>query len=312
MPLRPGGARDRIRRAARQVETRLTADRDRLALALGRMESRRVRGPEVRNLADAEFRVFSQNGEDGIIQYLVNRVASSSRVFVEIGVEDYRESNTRFLLQNDLWSGLIIDGAPDHLTYLEASGLRWRHTIDGIQVLLTTDNINDVLKGAGITGEIGLLSVDVDGIDYWLLDAADVISPSIIVAEYNALFGPSATVTVPYAADFTRRTAHWSNLYFGASLGALHHLLSRRGYQLVGCGSVGINAFFVRSDVAGDLPALSVEEAYVPHQHRESRDQAGRLTYVTGPGAQLELIGALEVIDVSTGATSTVTEAVEV
>lgn len=274
---------------------------DQLALAIGRMEARAVRSAVYRDIRDAEFRVFSQWGEDGIIQHLLSRVPVEHPVFVEFGVEDYRESNTRFLLENDHWSGLIIDAGSEHLDFLARSQLRWRHTIEGRRAFLTRENVNQVIGDAGVEGDIGLLSVDVDGNDYWVLKAIDVVSPRILVVEYNSLFGAEAAVTVPYRPDFDRRKAHWSNLFYGASLAALDLVARDKGYRLVGCNGAGVNAFFVRSDVVGDLPVPSPEAAYVRSRHRESRDRDGNLTYLSDRSAQLALIADQILVDVRSG-----------
>ncbi len=289
-------------RAARDRTLRPLLDaQDRQALAIGRMEARAVRSASFQDLHDAEFRVFSQWGEDGIIQFLISRVPIERKVFVEFGVEDYREANTRFLLENDYWRGLILDGGTDHLDFVRRGDLHWRHTIEAVSVFLTRDNVNEAIRSGGVEGDVGLLSVDVDGNDYWLLEAIEVISPRILVVEYNSLFGATAAISVPYRGDFDRHRAHWSGLYYGASLSALVHLASGRGYQLVGCNRAGTNAFFVRADVAGNLPAVSTANAYVESQHRESRDPGGRLTYVSRQEEQVELISDLPVVDVRTG-----------
>jgi hypothetical protein len=255
---------------------------------------------DCRDIREAEFRVFSQWGEDGIIQYLISRVTIDRPIFVEFGVESYRESNTRFLLENDHWEGLILDGGTAHLDFLDQGELRWRYTIEARSAFLTVDNINEVIRDGGVEGDIGLLSVDVDGNDYWLLKAIDVVSPRILIVEYNSLFGADATVTVPYRSDFDRRKAHWSSLYYGASLGALDNLARSKGYCLVGCNRAGVNAFFVRSDVVGDLPVLTPESAYVRSRHRESRDLDGILTYLSDQSAKLELIADQTLVDVRT------------
>lgn len=289
-----GSVRDR-------VLAPLVSRQHQLALALGTMEARAVRSADYGDIREAEFRVFSQWGEDGIIQYLVSRVHIERPVFVEFGVESYRESNTRFLLENDHWEGLVLDSGTAHLDFIERSELRWRYTIEGRSAFLTRENINQVIVDGGVDGDIGLLSVDVDGNDYWILEAVDVVSPRILVVEYNSLFGPQAAVTVPYRANFDRRSAHWSGLLYGASLAALHRLGEAKGYRLVGCNRAGVNAFFVRSDVVGDLPVLSPEAAYVRSRHRESRDRAGNLTYTSGRAAQLALVADQTLVDVRTG-----------
>lgn len=303
-----------LRRLVRATTDRalapIAARQEQLALAVGRTEARAVRTADINDLREAEFRVFSQWGEDGIIQYLISQVAIDRPIFVEFGVEDYSESNTRFLLQNDHWRGLILDSGTDHIRFLDQGELRWRYSIEARSAFLDRDNINTVIADGGVTGDIGLLSIDVDGNDYWLWNAINVVSPRIVVVEYNSLFGPEAAVTVPYRADFDRCTVHWSGLCYGASLAALDHLAQARGYRLVGCNRAGNNAFFVRDDVAGDLPSRTVAEAFVQRSHRESRGRDGRLTYVTDHDEQMRLMADATVVDVRTGEGSKVADLV--
>jgi hypothetical protein len=282
-------------RAAR-ANAEMRAEVERLRLAIGRMESRRVREATLQNIQQAEFQVFSQWGEDGIIQYLLGKVAIENSVFVEFGVQDYSESNTRFLLCNDNWAGLIIDSGTDHQRFVRERNLAWKHTIDAVSSFVTRENINALIGGAGIQGDIGLLSIDIDGNDYWLMEAIEVISPRIVIVEYNSHFGPDHAITIPYSPLFDRRTAHDSMLYWGASLPALCHLAKRKGYALVGSNSAGSNAFFVRTDVLGPLRALSPREGFVMSRFRESRDGKGRLSYVTSHSDRLRLISELPVL----------------
>ena len=248
------------------------SDLDRLLLAVGRIESRTVRSGTHRTLRDSEFRVFSQFGEDGIIQYLISRVPIEHDTFVEFGVGDYRESNTRFLLCNDNWRGLILDSGTSHVDFIRTNPIGWRHTIDALSVFVTRENINEAIAGAGITGDIGLLSVDIDGNDYWVLDAIDVVSPRILIVEYNSTFGPDAAVSVPYDPKFDRMNADSSNLYWGASLAAMCLAAHRKGLAFVGSNSAGNNAFFVREDILGDVPALTSNEGWVDARFRDSRE----------------------------------------
>jgi hypothetical protein len=279
---------------------------ERLLLAVGHLESRAVRSEHIRRLADAEFRVFSQFGEDGIIQYLISRVPIEHDIFVEFGVEDYRESNTRFLLCNDSWRGLILDSGTAHIDFVRSNPLGWRHSIDARSLFITRDNINQAIAEAGITGDIGLLSIDIDGNDYWVLEAIDVVQPRILVVEYNSTFGPTAAVTVPYDPVFDRTRAHPSNLYWGASLTALCLVASRKGLAFVGGTSAGNNAFFVRRDVLGELTPMTPEEGWVDARIRESRDSEGKLTYVDGRAARIDVIADMPLVDVASGNHTTV------
>lgn len=247
----------------------------RLQEAVGRLESRQTAGaPGIR---DAEFQVFSQWGEDGIIQHLIRHVPIGRKAFVEFGVEGYDEANTRFLLLKDDWAGLVMDGDPGQIAKIRTSRAYWLHDLKAETAFVTRQNINDLLRRHGMAGEIGLLSIDIDGVDWHIWEAIDAASPGIVVVEYNHLFGPTRAVTVPYRPDFDRTKAHHSICYYGSSLAAWQKLADRKGYDLVGCGSAGLNAFFVRRDLRPEvLPALSSQEAFVPGSFCEYHDEAGR------------------------------------
>lgn len=262
----------------------------RLRAQLGGLEARAVAALAAGELRLAEFSVFSQFGEDGILQFLVQRVAIEHDVFVEFGVEDYSESNTRFLLVHDNWRGLVLDGDGSHVEFARRTGLSWRQHLDTVTAFVDRDNINGLIGAAGIEGDIGLLSIDIDGNDLWVLEAIDVVSPRILVVEYNSTFGPDAAVTVPYAPRFTRGAAHFSHLYWGASLTALDRVAQRKGYRLVGGNRAGNNAFWVREDVAGEIPAVTVADAYAPSRFRESRAPDGTLSHVGDHRQRLRLM----------------------
>ena len=252
---------------------------------------------DVESLSEVEFRVFSQWGEDGIIQYLISRVTIEDERFVEFGVEDYFESNTRFLLTNNNWKGLVLDCSESHIAFIRRDQLYWKHDLTAMQQFVTRENINDILTKCGFEGDIGLLSIDIDGNDYWVWERIEVIDPRIVICEYNSIFGPTAAIVVPYDPEFVRTRAHYSNLYFGASLAALCHLAERKGYSFVGTNSVGTNAFFVRKDLADGLRTHSVADGYVESKLRESRDRSGSLTYVSARD-RVRLIADLPVHDV--------------
>jgi hypothetical protein len=249
----------------------------RIQEALGRIEQRQIE--HCSDFRKAEFRVFSQWGEDGLIQYLLSHVPIERRIFVEFGVENYTESNTRFLLTNNQWAGLIMDGSLENISYVRNDPIYWATNLKSENAFITRENINDLISKNGITGDIGLLSVDIDGNDYWVLEAIDVISPRIIICEYNSQFGPTAKVTTPYAPSFTREAAHFSKIYYGASIAALNALALRKGYSLVASNAAGNNVFFVRNDLLGGLAVLTPQEAYVRAQFREFHDETGRLTF---------------------------------
>jgi len=255
------------------------------------------------NIQEAEFKVFSQFGDDGIIQYLVNRVEipATQRRFIEFGVENYRESNTRFLLLNNKWSGLILDGSAENINSIKNDQIYWKHDLTAVHSFIDRDNINELIAANGFAGDVGILSIDIDGNDYWIWEAIDVVKPAIVIIEYNSVFGATRAVAVPYDPQFNCTEAHYSNLFWGSSLKALCQLGKRKGFAFVGADSHGNNAYFVAQGKLGKLKELSSEGGYVGSKFRESRDEAGQLTYVSGR-QRLELIKHLEVFDFEKGA----------
>ncbi len=247
--------------------------------ALGRIEARQT-ATEGADFAKQEFRVFSQWGEDGILSHILRHVHVPRKVFVEFGVETYVEANTRWLLVNDGWSGLVLDGSEDNIATIRRDPIYWQHPLKAAQAFITRENINDLLTAQGLSGEIGILSVDIDGVDYWVWEAITAVQPAIVVAEYNSLLGPERAVTVPYDPEFQRAKAHHSHSYYGASLAALVALGKRKGLAFVGSNTAGNNAFFVRRDLlAGPLRELTAAEGYVRRGFREARDTDGKLVF---------------------------------
>ena len=259
--------------------------------ALGRIETRQDSIGNSACLNDHEFKVYSQWGEDGIIDYLIRNVEIENNVFVEFGVGNYLESNTRFLLINKNWSGLVIDGDLKNISYIKSDAIYWRHNLKADCVFITKDNINELFKKHDIIGDIGLLSIDIDGNDYWVWKEIDVISPRIVVIEYNYRYGADDAVTIPYDPHFVRQKAHYSMIYFGASLQALVSLGKRKGYSFIGCNGNGLNAFFVRTDVLGDLKVMTATEGYVKGKFREARNRDGHLSFMSFEQEQSILTG---------------------
>lgn len=282
------GILERIRQAVglvRAMDERL----QRIQQSLGRIEDRQLLTQNPKGFCKYEYQVYSQWGEDGLIQHLIHNVVIENPVFVEFGVEKYTESNTRFLLINNNWSGLIIDGSEQNIAYVKKDPVYWRHNLKAECAFIDKDNINSIIEKNGIYGDIGLLSVDIDGNDYWVLGAIDVVRPRIIICEYNSLWGATEAVTIPYSPTFSRTNAHSSNLYFGASIVALTNLAKSKGYSLVGSNKAGNNVFFVRNDLLGDIEVVTPQQAWVQSQFRESRDQAGQLTFMPFEDRLIEL-----------------------
>jgi hypothetical protein len=233
------------------------------------------------NIADWEFKVFSRATEDGVIQYLIKHVDVPAKRFIEFGVEDYTESNTRFLLQNNNWEGLVIDGSKKAVDYIKKAEWSSFHHLFSECAFITAENINELFLKNGFEGDLGILSIDIDGNDYWVWQAITVVNPVIVVVEYNSVLGSEKAITVPYNPSFVRSGQLHNNLFWGASLAALAHLGNKKGYALVHCDSFGANAYFVRRDKLGSLKEKSVEEAFVLSKFRDSRDENNQLNFIS-------------------------------
>jgi len=250
----------------------------------------------VKSLHKTEFKVFSQWGDDGIIQYLINYLDIETKIFIEFGVEDYLESNTRFLLINNNWSGLVMDGSESNVLKIKKNDLYWRHDLIAKSAFITAENINQLIEEENIIGNIGLLHIDIDGNDYWIWKALKVVDPIIMIVEYNSVFGYERAITIPYKADFVRTTAHYSNLYAGSSLLALCDLAKEKGYAFIGCNSAGNNAYFIKYEYLKDIKPLTAEEGYVLSKFREARDEGGKLNYLRGEN-RLNIIKGLPIFN---------------
>ncbi len=255
-------------------------------------------GQNVHTIRDAEFKVYSQWGEDGIIQWLIRQIPIENKTFIEFGVEDYKEANTRFLLEENNWSGMIIDGSKENMDAVRREDIYWRYDLQAVAAFITKENINELLKQSGFDEDLGILSVDIDGNDYWVLQEINVVKPRILICEYNPIYGADRAVTIPYASDFYRTKAHYSNLYFGCSLKALVELTKRKGYSFIGTNSNACNAFFVRDDLTHFLPdSVFHDNEFIPYKSRQARDEKGNLLFLN-PYKEKELIADMILWDI--------------
>ena len=274
---------------------------DRSLLLQGRIAAMQVAARDkIRHLGDVEFRVCSQWGEDGIVEWLCQKLPGINRSFVEFGVENFAEANCRFLIENRGWRGLVFDGNPEYMKSLREDALYWRHDLTAVNAFITVENINELIAQGGFAGELGILSVDLYGNDYWVLEAIDCVNPAIIILEVNGVFGDLKPLTVPYRPDFHRLVAHYSGQYFGCSVAAAKLLCARKGYSFLGTNTNGVNAFFVRNDLADPiLESLGETRAWAP-RHRDSRNRLGELDFVRGLG-RYQLVADMPVVDLLTG-----------
>ena len=222
--------------------------RDQL-LALAELTRRRAGdgSGDAPDLTGYELRVLSQNGEDGVLDEIVRRSGAPGRSFVEFGASDGVESNCALLAELG-WSGLFIEGDDDAFARL-ADRYAGRSPVIAAQAMVTPANVEALFAEHGVPDEPDVLSIDVDGSDYWIREALEAHRPRVVVIEYNGALEPGRALVQP------RDHAGWdSTTYYGASIDALAALGDRKGYRLVHTELTGNNAFFVRSDLPGEYP----------------------------------------------------------
>lgn len=258
-PERATRMRDRILefRRLRSIEDRI-----------GSIERAMYRGVSADpTIHDWESKIYSQNGEDGILLNLFSRIGATSRRTLEFGCSTGLECNSANLVIGFGWSALLLDANATHITkartFFDDHLGSHRDRVELRAEFVTPANINQLLAEATPAGEeLDLLSIDIDSSDYWVWEAVEGFSPRVVVCEYNASFGPTRSVTVTPRDGFDPFDLHPSGFYHGASIAALHTLGTARGYQLIGTDSSGVNAFFVRRDCAAGLPDLDPVQAY--------------------------------------------------
>jgi hypothetical protein len=256
-----------------------------------------------KNINEAELKIFSQNGEDGIIDFLLFKLSIKNPKFIEIGVENYDESNTRFLYESCDSQGLIIDGSFD-LEELKNKLEYWKGRISLVNKFITTYNINPILEKENFNNNLDIFSIDIDVIDYCIIKKLPKKISKIFIAEYNPVFGPDLEITTPNQNSFDRTKYHYSNLCWGMSLKALIKLMISKGYFFVGTNLFKNNAFFIMNDYQDNFTTLTKNidlndlANYTNHSFMESRDQNSKLTYLN-KDQQIKKIRDCEVVDLS-------------
>lgn len=223
-------------------------------------------------LADTGFRVFSQFEEDGKLLFLFALLGMNKPTFVEFGSDDGVNSNSANLYFHFGWTGLFIDGNAKAIDRGRRFFSRYPHPhfVPPVFVnsIITAENINELISKGGQTGEIGLLSIDIDGNDYWVWKAIDVIQPQVVIIETHVEFGMH-DIIVPYDPNYMFPGKH--PLYHGASPVAMVKLAAKKGYRLVGANDRGFNLIFLRNDLLTDLvPEVSVESILQHPSHRDN------------------------------------------
>jgi hypothetical protein len=227
-------------------------------------------GSPLPGLGQVGFKAYSQTDEDGILLYVFSIIGTTNKQSVEVCAGNGIECNTANLIVHHGWHGLLVDGSQNRIRLGQAF---YRHNPSTsvyppvlVQAWITRDNVNEVISTNGFEGEIDLLSIDMDGVDYWIWQAIHVIKPRVVVVEYQDIIGPDRAWTVPYRDDFDAfeyPTTRGSPNYCGASLPALVKLAREKGYRLVGCNRLGYNAFFIRDPIGErELPGIDLRECF--------------------------------------------------
>ena len=225
------------------------------------------------DLTRFELRAFSQNGEDGVLVEILNRLGVTNRFFVEFGIQNGSEGNCVLLADVFGWSGLFIEGDPDDFAEVRAkyagTAVRTRHD------LVTADRIEEIFSDAGVPEAPDVLSIDIDGNDVYVWDALTGFRPRVVVIEYNAGITEPGPVAQPHAPA---RVWDGSGA-FGASLEALDVVAGRKGYRLAHTDLTGVNAFYVTEE---DWPRLGLSD--VPRRHQNHGLTGIRQPPATPPG----------------------------
>ena len=229
------------------------------------------------NLAGAELRVFSQNGEDGVLGEIMRRIGVEQRFFVEFGVGDGTQCNTRFLSEVLGWSGVYFEIDESDFERLQRR-FAPRDDVATLQHAVTPENVNELFAAAGVPTELDVLSIDIDGQDYWVWKALDGYRPRVVIIEYNAAIPASERLVEPLGHRWDR------SRYLGASIGAIEKLAAEKGYRLVYAELAGVNAFCVRDDLAGPF----ADERFV-HRAPNVGLLGGGLWPYEGPSAYVEV-----------------------
>lgn len=213
-----------------------------------------------------EQKVYSQDGGDGILREIFRRVGEGTRYFVEFGIGNGLENNSAFLVVQE-WSGLWIDGDLDNVacasqTFKEPVAAS-RLTV--MNSFITAENIESLFAESGVPEEPALVSIDIDGNDYWIWKALESYRPRVVEVEYNSMFPADC----PWVMAYNPQHQWGGNSYFGASLKSLTELASEKGYVLVACAFAGTNAFFVREDLVDDqfVGPFRAEALYQPARY---------------------------------------------
>ena len=235
-----------------------------------------MRLSELPPLQDVGFKVYSQFEEDGMLLYIFSLIGTVNKRVVEVCAGNGRECMAANLICNHGWEGLLFDGDPGNVdegrSFYAEHPNTFMYPPRFVNAWITRESINNLIEDNDFSGEVDLLSLDMDGNDYWVLEALSIISPRVIICEIQDAVPPHLALSQPYKEDFVRGEKH-SPHFCSASLLAMQKLCAKKHYRLIGMHRYGFNAFFMRNDVGSEVfPKVSVESALDNSYARRSRE----------------------------------------
>ncbi|TDP61003.1 hypothetical protein [Flavobacterium dankookense] len=220
-----------------------------------------LRSNNLPNFNATGFKVFSQFEEDGKLLYIFSILGMGKKTFVDLGSNDCVNSNCANLAVHFNWKGLFVDGDKNLIEigkrFYKKTPNFWSYKPKFVHAFLTKKNVNNIIQSEGFEGEIELLSIDIDGNDYWIWESLEIIQPKVVIIECQLAFGLEEKV-IPYREDFREDVRNSDN--YGASALELQKLGKQKGYRLVGANEYGNNLFFIKNGLAEvQLPEVSVQ-----------------------------------------------------
>lgn len=231
------------------------------------------------DISNCKVGVFSQGEEDSVIQFIISRINIMNKTFIELGSSNYKESNTRFLLLNNKWNGLIVDGSSVNINEIKKSYFYWKYPLEAKEKFITTANILETINEFKKDKKFGLLSVDLDGNDYWILKKIleNGYIFDIIICEYNSLLGKKESISIKYNHNFIREQNE-NIINYGASIKAFKNLLNNN-YKLIYGNQLGNNIFFVNRSF-NEISEKSIDNCFNKSLFDEFSVKRGyKLTY---------------------------------
>jgi len=236
---------------------------------------------KITSIEETFFKVFSQDYEDGIIQYLIKSLSLKNIKFVEIGTQDYSESNTRYIFETMRCEGLIIDPTPNLKKKINSFLRTWKNTLTIHNDFINSNNVVEIIEKNSFEKNLDIFSLDIDGIDYWILEKLPKKIAKIFIIEYNPYFGSKKEICAPNIEYFDRFKYHSTGFCWGASLKAIIKLMKQKGYTFIGTNNLNVNSFFVQdefiSKIGFNLPNLNDLSKHTEVKFNLLKNKNGRL-----------------------------------